>query len=184
MLRAAQRRDPQLALKAVAHGANLSERDENGNYASHYAAAYGYTAVLAELVRRGAEIGAENDQGDSPLMYAILYGQAEAAKLIWGWQESRVLTEGGEFGRLVRELCAIGVDITLTPDETVSGFRRRDESGNWFSHPRAVEIGRRLLETDGDAGMSRAAEVVSRLLGPRAAGKLSSCWNGIGGWMD
>ena len=183
VLIALQEQDPEGALEALARGGNRNERDLNGNLPSHYAAAYGFTEVLTELAQRDADLISKNQQGDTPLMYAVLHGQPETAQYLWTKQRDQVHREHGPLGSAVVELCAIGVEIQHHPDETVSGFVNRDANGDWVPHARAVEIGNELLNTAGFSGMQRVANAVGQVLGPRAANKLSRCWNGIGSWM-
>lgn len=176
-------RDPDAALRALAQGGNPVERDAHGNSPAHYAAAYGYLVVFERLVQCGAEVRCKNEQWDTPLSNALFYGQPEMAHQIWGHLRDQVLVNGGELAELVRELCAIGVEVIYPPSETVSGFWRRDQAGDWHAHPRVVEIGKILNEHGGMETMRRAASLVEDLLGRRAANNLSSCWNRIGNWM-
>ena len=50
--------------------------------ALHYAAAAGYSGVIARLLARGADRAARDDAGRSPLEVALESGRAEAASLI------------------------------------------------------------------------------------------------------
>lgn len=144
---------------------------------------YGYTDVLSKLQELGVKSDAPNGLGHTPLMYAVLYGQREAAQHLWKQVKDNLGVDSGHFGDLVRELCTIGIDISLPPNETVSGFRVKNHDGNWYSHPRALEIGKELCQIEEFDGMQRAAEAVCKILGERAANKLSSCWHGLDGWM-
>jgi TonB family protein len=57
-------------------------RDVFGNTALHYAAAFGRTKILGELIAQGADINATNESGMTPLMVATCTAHLDAVSLL------------------------------------------------------------------------------------------------------
>jgi hypothetical protein len=182
VLRALQEQNPTLAVQRIKEGGDIYQRDEHGNCPLHYAAAFGYTDIIDELVRVGADIESRNFKGQTPLVYAMVYGQFHASKVLWNYQRERLDTSNS-FSKLVIELCTIGVDRTFSPEEAASGFFQKDSPLQHHHHPRAREIGHEIFSMGGFSLMQKAAEAVTATLGGRAAHDLSACWHGVGTWL-
>jgi ankyrin repeat protein len=60
----------------VEHGADLDERNEDGDTALHFAV-FGKTANAKYLIDSGANVNARNNEGKSPLNYAYEQGEME-----------------------------------------------------------------------------------------------------------
>lgn len=183
ILQALIRRDRYLALELLIQGSDLQEQDEKGAVALHYAAALGYLDVIKKILNTGFQVNTFNNQGQTPLVYAMMYGQPEAARLLWQYQ-SRSLKIAGP-GTLVRELCRIGVEEwTLPPDESSSGYFRSGITEKYEPRPEVVEIGQLLWRAGGLGAMREACHEVQRILGGKAMINLSCAFNGIGDWVD
>ena len=62
-------------------GAEINEKNDNGETAVHYAAEYGNLEVIKELAKNGGNIRAKNNEGEEPIHYAAEEG--EEAILDW-----------------------------------------------------------------------------------------------------
>merc|ERR1712187_224005 len=58
----------------VAHGANTTEPDNEGNTPFHEAAKEATVEVLEYLIEKGADIDQQNDAGQTPIIYASNVG--------------------------------------------------------------------------------------------------------------
>lgn len=64
-------------------GADISATDKLGRTALHFAASIGTNLELIELlVNKGAQVNAQSTGGETPLMKAIAFDNADAAKLL------------------------------------------------------------------------------------------------------
>lgn len=54
----------------------------DGKTPLHFAAAYGQNSVVSYLLEKGADIGAEDDLGESPIDFAVQNGHKDTAKII------------------------------------------------------------------------------------------------------
>jgi ankyrin repeat protein len=70
LLTAAWAGDPQLVDEALADGASLNARAENGSNVLTCAAWSGQSPMVARLIAEGAEVNSSTDAGWTPLMYA------------------------------------------------------------------------------------------------------------------
>jgi ankyrin repeat protein len=68
--------------KLLAHGADISTQDADGDTALHGAAETGNVEIMRLLLDKGANPNAKNQQGGTPLMWAAVYGNDEAARLL------------------------------------------------------------------------------------------------------
>lgn len=74
--------DVAAAEAALASGADVNARDDEGATPLHWAADRGSLQVLSLLVRRGAELNAADADGQTPLHYAALCEQEAAARAL------------------------------------------------------------------------------------------------------
>lgn len=68
--------------KLLAHGADVTLQDADGDTALHGAAQTGNVEIVRMLLDKGANPNAKNKQGGTPLMWAAVYGNVEAARLL------------------------------------------------------------------------------------------------------
>jgi uncharacterized protein len=68
--------------KLLAHGADVSAVDADGDTALHGAAKSGNVEILRLLLDKGANPNATNRQGGTPLMWTAVFGHGEAARLL------------------------------------------------------------------------------------------------------
>jgi ankyrin repeat protein len=62
----------------------VAGRDGRGNTPLHYAAGYGRTAIVTLLLARGADAGAANDAGQTPVDVAGVNGEREVVAALRG----------------------------------------------------------------------------------------------------
>ena len=67
---------------ALAKGADVTAKDNNGMTPLHWAAHYGQAKVAKVLLAKGADANAEDDDGMTPMHYAAYRGHAEVVKLL------------------------------------------------------------------------------------------------------
>lgn len=63
-------------------GANVNQKDENGQTALHYAAQRGYTEVARTLIERGAWVNPKDKEGRTPLIVASEIGYTPMIDLL------------------------------------------------------------------------------------------------------
>lgn len=68
--------------KLLAHGADVTLQDADGDTALHGAGQTGNVEIIRMLLDKGANPNAKNKQGGTPLMWAAVYGHQEAARLL------------------------------------------------------------------------------------------------------
>ena len=68
--------------KLLAHGADVSAVDADGDTALHGAAKSGNVEIMKLLLDKGANPNATNNQGGTPLMWTAVFGHDEAARLL------------------------------------------------------------------------------------------------------
>ena len=68
--------------KLLAHGADVTAQDADGDTALHGAGQTGNVEIVRMLLDKGANPNAKNKVGGTPLMWAAVYGNAEAARLL------------------------------------------------------------------------------------------------------
>ena len=68
--------------KLLAHGADVTIQDADGDTALHGAAQTGNVEIMRVLLDKGANVNAKNKQGGTPLMWTAVYGNDEAARLL------------------------------------------------------------------------------------------------------
>jgi hypothetical protein len=184
VLQALENTDPVLALTRTKDGGDLIEKDQHGNVPLHYAAAYGYMDVLQEILARDFPVHCANLRGQTPLIYAMEYGQVEAAKALWESGKGSLGAPTKGYKQLVFELCDIGVNQRcLRKGEANSGFFQKNAAGEFLRHARAREIAEELNLLAGFPMMQRAAEEVGSIIGKSAMIDLSYIWSGVGEWM-
>jgi ankyrin repeat protein len=66
----------------LAHGADVSAVDADGDTALHGAAKSGNVEIMRLLLDKGANPNATNRQGGTPLMWVAVFGHDEAARLL------------------------------------------------------------------------------------------------------
>ena len=76
------RYDNERARKLLAHGADVTAKDKDGDTALHGAAQNGEFGMLQLLLDKGADPNAKNNQGGTPLMWAAVYGHAGAVRFL------------------------------------------------------------------------------------------------------
>lgn len=64
---------------------SINRQDEEGRSLLHWAVDGGHAALVECLLGRGADVGARDSQGDTPLDYAELCEYAELAALLVSW---------------------------------------------------------------------------------------------------
>lgn len=72
LIEAARSDDKYEVTRLLNRGADINERDEQGNTALYHAANRGYTELARLLAERGANIDTRNKAGDTPIMGAVL----------------------------------------------------------------------------------------------------------------
>eukprot|EP01122_Echinamoeba_exundans_P011929 TRINITY_DN4896_c0_g1_i1.p1 TRINITY_DN4896_c0_g1~~TRINITY_DN4896_c0_g1_i1.p1 ORF type:complete len:1528 (-),score=212.90 TRINITY_DN4896_c0_g1_i1:784-5367(-) len=82
LLDAAQRGQLDLVNKILKKSKKLNKKDEKGDTALHRAARFGHLDVLLALIRKGADLFAENDDKYNPFQVAVLSGRVECAKAL------------------------------------------------------------------------------------------------------
>ena len=138
LLRAAKEDEPRKIDELIAkEGVDLNFADDNGQRAVHFAAAFGALRALRLLHARGADFGAVNGKGATPLEVANQIGEVDAAKLI------EALVAG------------------LPPPRRVK--TKEEEEDEKERVARLGEIHERLAEIDADAAPGRAASILSGL---------------------
>ena len=85
---AAIRNDPGAVRAALARGDFVDETDENGDTALIIAAALGSSEAVEALLEGGSNVSASND-GVTPLHFAAMKDQVEAANLLLSWSVGR-----------------------------------------------------------------------------------------------
>lgn len=68
--------------KLLAHSADVSIQDADGDTALHGAAQTGNVEIMRLLLDKGANVNAKNSVGGTPLMWAAVFGNEEAARLL------------------------------------------------------------------------------------------------------
>ena len=68
--------------KLLAHGADVSATDADGDTALHGAAKSGNVEIMRLLLDKGANPNATNRQGGTPLMWTAVFGHDEGARLL------------------------------------------------------------------------------------------------------
>jgi ankyrin repeat protein len=76
------RDDKERTQKLLAHGANVTLQDADGDTALHGAAQNGNVEIIRMLLDKGANPNAKNKLGGTPLMWAAVYGNDDAARLL------------------------------------------------------------------------------------------------------
>lgn len=68
--------------KFLAHGADVTAQDDDGDTALHGAGQTGNVEIIRLLLDKGANPNAKNKQGGTPLMWAAVYGNQDAVRLL------------------------------------------------------------------------------------------------------
>ena len=68
--------------KLLAHGADVTAQDADGDTALHGAGKSGNVEIIRLLLDKGANPNAANRHGGTPLMWTAVYGHDEAARLL------------------------------------------------------------------------------------------------------
>jgi len=68
--------------KLLAHGADVTAQDGDGDTALHGAAQTGNVDIIRMLLDKGANPNAKNKEGGTPLMWAAVHGHEEAARFL------------------------------------------------------------------------------------------------------
>lgn len=76
------RDDKERVEKLLAHGADVSAVDADGDTALHGAAKSGNVEIMRLLLDKGANPNATNRQGGTPLMWVAVFGHDEAARFL------------------------------------------------------------------------------------------------------
>ena len=76
------RDDKQRVEQLLAHGADVSAVDADGDTALHGAAKSGNVEIIRLLLDKGANPNATNRQGGTPLMWTAVFGHDQAARLL------------------------------------------------------------------------------------------------------
>jgi len=76
------RSDNERVKQLLAHGADISAKDKDGDTALHGAAQNGESEMIQMLLDKGADPNAKNNQGGTPLMWAAVYGHPQAVSLL------------------------------------------------------------------------------------------------------
>ena len=80
---ACARGDLEIAKTFIKHGANIDGTDNVSRTPLHFAAANGENIdLIDELISKGANVDAQSIGGDTPLMKAIMFDNAEAVKAL------------------------------------------------------------------------------------------------------
>ncbi|KAG5177520.1 hypothetical protein JKP88DRAFT_332772 [Tribonema minus] len=77
--------------RAAAGGRALDAKDNRGNTALYLAAEAGHAAVVAELLRAGADAAVTNHSSEAPLYIAALKGHADVVRALLGDERSAAL---------------------------------------------------------------------------------------------
>ena len=73
-------------------GGDVNEQDALGNTPIHYAATYGNTDAIKELVDFGADVNVPNNVGNTPLHNASFRGHLSSVKALLGCGADKTLT--------------------------------------------------------------------------------------------
>ncbi len=82
LLEAAEKGRISQALELLQKGANVNDKDDDGQTALHKAAARGHKSMLVALLASGADLGERDAKGRTPLMTAAESGNAEIVTLL------------------------------------------------------------------------------------------------------
>jgi ankyrin repeat protein len=79
LYKAAQKSDVQTAKTLLDKGADVNSRSSTGSYPIHAAAVNNDKDMLDLLIAKGANLGVQNKEGDTPLICATKYGGGKEA---------------------------------------------------------------------------------------------------------
>jgi ankyrin repeat protein len=82
LLEAAEKGRISQALELLQKGANVNDKDDDGQTALHKAAARGHKSMLVALLASGADLGERDAKGRTPLMTAAETGHADIVTLL------------------------------------------------------------------------------------------------------
>jgi ankyrin repeat protein len=82
LLEAAEKGRISQVLELLQKGANVNDKDDDGQTALHKAAARGHKSMLVALLASGADLGERDGKGRTPLMTAAESGNAEIVTLL------------------------------------------------------------------------------------------------------
>lgn len=82
LLEAAEKGRLSLMLETLKQGADINDKDDQGETALHKAVARGHRSVVVALLVRGADLGEKDAKGRTPLMAAAEQGQTEIVSLL------------------------------------------------------------------------------------------------------
>src|SRR5204863_5944708 len=82
LLGAAEKGRISQVLELLQKGANVNDKDDEGQTALHKAAARGHKSAVVALLALGADMGEKDGKGRSPLMTAAEAGNAEIVSLL------------------------------------------------------------------------------------------------------
>lgn len=91
LLEAVQRGQIDLVQKFLKKTKRINKKDERGDTALHAAARIGHLEILVSLLRKGADIFAENEDRLTPFQVAVLHGRIECAKALADEQPRLIL---------------------------------------------------------------------------------------------
>ena len=69
-----EKNDVELAKVVIDNGANIDDKDRNGNTALHYCVYYKNYELMKYLVDNGANVNIQDNNGNTPLMLALKHG--------------------------------------------------------------------------------------------------------------
>lgn len=79
LYKAAQKSDVQAVKNLLDKGVDVNSKSSTGSYPIHAAAASNDKAMLDLLIAKGANLGVQNKEGDTPLICATKYGGGKEA---------------------------------------------------------------------------------------------------------
>jgi ankyrin repeat protein len=82
LLKAAKKGNIEAAKQALADGADVNAKVEEGWTPLHLAAENGHKEIIELLIAKGADVNAKGRWGSTPLLLAALYGHKEVVELL------------------------------------------------------------------------------------------------------